>query len=343
MTRWSVVGLASRLDDFVLGPIDLDLPPGRPVAVLGRSGAGKTTLLRSVAGFVPTHAGRLLRDGSDVTDTPPERRAIGFVPQGLGLFPHLSVEENVRYPLDLRRRAGGRARARELLDRFGLRALAPRRPHRLSTGEAQKVALARALAAEPDLLLWDEPAHALDVEARDELVTVFREAGREEGLPLLLVTHDPSLAFALADRFAVLGRGQLLFCGDARELVDRPPDAFAARFAGFENLLAGERLDRLDGELGSWLRSRAGPEGIAFPAPPLDAVGGAWEAVVETVRAGPETTTVEVRVGRVRLRARAPPVAATELPAAGTTVRFTLDPQRLRPLGGPTAREVGRR
>ncbi len=344
MSRWSISGLASRLEGFTLGPIDLELPPGLPVAVLGRSGTGKTTLLRSVAGFVPTTGGRILRDGVDLVRFPPEERSVGYVPQGLGLFPHLSVEQNVRYPLDLRRvRRGTPERVRGLLRRFGLEALASRQPSRLSAGEAQKVALARALAADADLLLWDEPAHALDVEDRDELVRIFRELGREEGLGLLLVTHDPVLAFALAERFVVLSDGRVRFSGDARELIDRPPDSFSARFAGYENLYSRPRLEELGGGLAAWLLARSGPEGVAFPAPLLGRTDGlpGWEAEVEASRPGPEGTSVELSAGGLRLRARRSGLPEGNELRVGARVRFALDATSLRPLGGVPAERTG--
>ncbi|MGB6500649.1 MAG: ATP-binding cassette domain-containing protein, partial [Thermoplasmata archaeon] len=117
MSGWVVESLESDLGEFHLGPIDLDLPAGRAVAVLGRSGAGKTTFLRTLAGFLSCDRGRILRDGADVTDWLPERRGLGYVPQGLGLFPHRTVERNVRYALELRERADARSRTRALLER----------------------------------------------------------------------------------------------------------------------------------------------------------------------------------------------------------------------------------
>lgn len=336
MTHWTLRGLASSLEGFRLGPVDLEVGGGRAVAVVGRSGSGKTTLLRTVAGFLPCDAGTIVRDGHELTHLPPEERSIGYVPQGFGLFPHRTVEENVRYPLRLRGRADQRERTRGLLRRFGLNALADRRASEISSGESQKVALARAIASEPQLLLWDEPAHALDVEARGELVDGFREMEREEGIPLLLVTHDPTLAFTLADRFVLLGAGRVLLAGDARELVDRPPDSFTARFAGFDNVLGRAELSGARSALASWLLERCGPEGVAFASPFLGPVGGTgrWEAEVRAVRPSADGLSVELNVGGLAVRARTPWRTSTIGASLGATVRFDLAPHELRPLGG---------
>ena len=120
MTSWTVAQLGARQETFELGPVDLDLGPGAVVAVLGRSGAGKTTLLRTLAGFLRARSGTIVRDGTDVTHAPPERRGLGYVPQGLGLLPHRTAQGNVSYPLEVRGRLDARARSLELLERFGL-------------------------------------------------------------------------------------------------------------------------------------------------------------------------------------------------------------------------------
>ena len=335
MSRWSIRGLGAKLERFDLGPIDLELDSGEAVAVVGRSGAGKTTLLRTIAGLLPATGGEVRRDGVDLAATPPERRGIGYVPQGFGLLPFRTVRENVAYPLRLRGRPDAGTRADALLERFGLRALAHRRPPSLSAGEAQKVALARALASEPRLLLWDEPAHALDVEARDELAAVFREVSHRDGVPLLVVTHDPTLAFSLADRFLLLGRGRVLLAGDARTLVDRPPDAFTARFAGYENVCLRSELAAAPGTFASWLREGCGSEGVAFPSPFLGPAGGLgrWTAEVRSVRPDPDGISVELSVEGLPVRARTPWRTAVAGIAVGARVKFDLAPQELRPLG----------
>jgi ABC-type sulfate/molybdate transport systems ATPase subunit len=337
MTSWSVERLESRLDSFHLGPIDLTLSPGRVVAVLGPSGAGKTTLLRTLAGFLPAQGGRLLRDGADFTDRPPEARRLGYVPQGLGLFAHRTVERNVSYPLEVRGRTDALVRSRELLARFDLTGLAQRRPARLSGGEAERVALARALAAEPELVLWDEPWQALDVEARYELGRVFEELRVTEQVPVVVVTHDPALAFSVADTFLVLRDGRVELLGDATTLLAHPADAFTARFVGFENVYNEPTLAAgASGSLAAWLVPRAGPEGVAFPRPVVRsdaAASGAWEGVVRSVHPTPEGLRLSVRSGDLTVALRLEPVSGTPLPAAGTPVRFDVEEKTVHALG----------
>ena len=335
MTDWSVEGLESDLDRFHLGPVDLALAAGRVTAVVGPSGAGKTTLLRTIAGFVPAREGRILRGGVDLTVAAPEQRRLGYVPQGLGLFAHRTVERNVSYPYEMRGRLDWRKRTRVLLERFGLVPLADRRPARLSGGEQQRVALARALAAEPELVLWDEPWQALDVEARHELGLVFEELREDGGIPVVVVTHDPGLAFSVADSFLELERGAVRRIGDAPTLLRDPKDAFTARFVGFENVydraaLAGAPA----GSLAAWLATESGPAGVAFARPAL-AVGaaGAWRAVVRGIHPTPEGVAVAADATGLRVALRLPPPFSTAIPSLGETVSFDLPAESLRRLG----------
>jgi len=336
VSAWAVEGLESRIDGFRLGPIDLELRPGHAVAVLGSSGAGKTTLLRTLAGFVPAVAGRVVRDGLDLTDRPPEDRALGYVPQGLGLFPHRTVERNVTYPLELRGITDALDRTRPLLERFRLTSVAKRYPSRLSGGEAERTAIARALAAEPELLLWDEPWQALDVEARFELGRVFEELRETAEVPVVVVTHDPALAFSVADSFLVLRAGKVGLLGDATTLLENPSDAFTARFVGFENVYdIGSLESGAAGSFTSWLRERAGPEGVAFGRPLLGAPAaraGRWEGLVRTARPTPDGFAVTVQVDALSVALRVPTPLAVPLPTARTKVRFDVEEKNLHPL-----------
>ena len=206
------------------------------VALVGPSGAGKTSVLRAIAGLLRPERGRIALEDETWLDTasrvdlPPERRRVGLVFQEYALFPHLSVRANVAF--------GGRDRVDELLERFGIAALADARPGAISGGERQRVALARALARDPGVLLLDEPLSALDAHTRRRVRGELREVLGELGLPTLIVTHDFEDATSLADRIGVLVDGRLLQVGSPSELVASPADAFVAGFTG-ANLLRG--------------------------------------------------------------------------------------------------------
>lgn len=226
--------IAARLRTFVL---ELALEVGaETVALVGPSGAGKTTVLRAVAGLTRPDAGRITLgervwfDSARRLDRPPEQRSVGYVFQDYALFPHLSVERNVAF--------GGKARARELLERLGIEHLARARPAELSGGERQRVGLARALARGPAVLLLDEPLAALDAHTRAAVRLELSAVLREVRLPTLLVTHDFEDAAVLADRVGVVLDGRVLQLGTAAELVAAPASAFVASLTG-GNLLHG--------------------------------------------------------------------------------------------------------
>ncbi|HEU0303519.1 MAG TPA: ABC transporter ATP-binding protein [Gaiellaceae bacterium] len=217
--------------------VALELAVGREtVALVGPSGAGKTTVLRAISGLTRPERGRIELDGAVLfdsaagVDVPPERRRVGFVFQDYALFPHMTVEQNVRY--------AGRDRAGELLDRLGIAHLAHARPGSLSGGERQRVGLARALARDPEVLLLDEPLSALDAHTRMTVRAELRELLEGFGLPALLVTHDYEDAAALATRIGVLVEGRLLQLGTPAELIAAPADPFVASFTG-GNLMRG--------------------------------------------------------------------------------------------------------
>ena len=344
MTTWRVEGVESRLDGFRLGPIDLELGPGRAVAVLGTSGAGKTTLLRTLAGFLPVRSGRILRDGVDITEWMPEERNLGYVPQGLGLFAHRTVEGNVRFPLEVRGRLDAATRTQELLERFRLTALRRRYPARLSGGEMQRVALARALAAEPELIVWDEPWQALDVLARYDLGLILHELRETYRVPSVIVTHDPGLAFAVADSFVVLHAGRVRTQCDAATLIRAPSDPFAARFVGFENVFDRATLEAgARAPLAAWLLERAGPEGVAFASPTLDPGASdspTWTGTVRSVRPTPHGLTIEVVADDLLVTVRLPAPVVSTLPGLGAPLAFTLDPAAVLALGAGGARHA---
>ncbi len=218
----------------VLRGVDLDVPTGTCLAVLGPSGAGKTTLLRVVAGLERPTAGHVEVDGTGLDGTPPDRRKLAVVFQDARLFPNMSVAENVGFPLKM---AGAdaderRRRAAEMLAEVGLVAFDGRRPRTLSGGEAQRVALARALVTEPRALLLDEPFAAVDPERRDDLRRLVNRLRRDHKLTTLLVTHDRDDAALLGDHVAVLLDGVIAQAGEVREVFDRPISPAVAEFVG---------------------------------------------------------------------------------------------------------------
>ncbi|MQS07826.1 ABC transporter ATP-binding protein, partial [Streptomyces alkaliphilus] len=230
--------------------VDLEVPEGRTVCVLGPSGSGKSTLLRVVAGLQRPDAGRVLLEGRDQARVPAHRRGVGLMFQDHQLFPQRDVLGNVLFGLRMRGtdRGAARARAEELLRLVGLPDAGGRAPASLSGGEQQRVALARALAPGPRILMLDEPLGQLDRDLRERLVMELRTLFRSLGTTVLAVTHDQGEAFAMADRVVVMNRGRVAQVGTPVEVWQRPASAFVARFLGFRNLVpveaVGERRAR---------------------------------------------------------------------------------------------------
>ncbi|SEC57474.1 putative spermidine/putrescine transport system ATP-binding protein [Streptomyces sp. 2231.1] len=228
-----------------LDGLDLTVRPGEFLALLGPSGCGKTTALRMLAGFEHPDSGAVLVDGEDVTRVPAHRRDAGMVFQSYSLFPHLDALDNVAFGLRMRkvRTAERRSRAAELLELVGLGDKGARYPHQLSGGQQQRIALARALALRPRVLLLDEPLSALDAKVRLTLREEIRRLQQELGITTLFVTHDQEEALSVADRVAVMRAGRLEQCAAPAELYGRPATAFVAEFVGTMSRLPGELRD----------------------------------------------------------------------------------------------------
>jgi iron(III) transport system ATP-binding protein len=244
----SLEGVRKRIDGRnVLEQIDLELPAGELMTILGSSGAGKTTLLRLIAGLEPLDDGTIRLDGRVVacpgSALPPEKRRIGYLAQEGALFPHLSVADNIAFGLKGARRAHARIVER-MLELVSLPVdYAKRHPHQLSGGEQQRVALARALAPNPSLVLLDEPFSSLDAGLRAEVREAVSSGLKQVGASAVLVTHDPSEAMSMGDRVAVLMHGQVAQCADPVSLYRRPVNPEVGRFVGQAILLEGTGRD----------------------------------------------------------------------------------------------------
>ncbi len=224
-----------------LDRLDLTVRRGEFFVLLGGSGSGKTTLLRAVGGFTRPAAGSITLDGADLARMPPHRRPVNTVFQSGALFPHLSVAANIGFGPRQRGMARGAVRARvaELLALVRLEGYGARRPHELSGGQQQRVALARGLAAEPSLLLLDEPLSALDRGLRAETAAELVRLQRRLGTTFIQVTHDQQEALTMADRIGVMRAGRMAQIGTPREIFDAPATRFVAEFMGVGNLWDG--------------------------------------------------------------------------------------------------------
>src|SRR5712672_974273 len=227
---------------MALQPLELKVYSGELLALLGPSGSGKTTLLQLICGLIEPTGGRLIIDGRDETDNPADKRDIGVVFQNYALFPHLTVRENVAFPLQMRK-----VPARELRDRVeatlimvGLSDFASRFPRELSGGQQQRVALARCFVYQPSLILMDESLSALDKKLRDSMRIEIKRLHRETGATIIFVTHDQEEALALADRICLINEGRIEQLGTPEEIYERPANIFVADFIGASNLLHGE-------------------------------------------------------------------------------------------------------
>jgi thiamine transport system ATP-binding protein len=227
--------------------VDLTVEDGRVLAVVGPSGCGKSTLLRAIAGLEPVAEGAVSWDGADLAGTPTHRRGFALMFQDGQLFDHLTVAGNIAYPQRLRgtsRRAAA-AHAADLLELVGLTDHRDRLPRTLSGGERQRVALARALAAEPRLLLLDEPLSALDAGLRTRLAADLRRILTAAGTTALMVTHDQAEAYAVADRLAVMRAGRVVQEGEVADVLAHPVDESTALFLGAPRVLEGAAALRL--------------------------------------------------------------------------------------------------
>ena len=229
----------------VVDQLSLDVYEGEFFALLGPSGCGKTTLLRLIAGFERPDAGHVLLEGVDLAPVPPYRRPVNMMFQSYALFPHLSVESNIAFGLkqDGLSRREIATRVADMLAMVRLEGLGRRKPHQLSGGQRQRVALARSLVKRPRILLLDEPMAALDKKLRDDMQFELIALQRTLNLTFIIVTHDQSVAMAVADRIAVMDRGRLAQVAPAAEVYEHPRSRWVADFVGDVNLFPGRLGD----------------------------------------------------------------------------------------------------
>ncbi|WP_206996970.1 ABC transporter ATP-binding protein [Trinickia mobilis] len=241
--------VSKRFGKFVaVDDVSLDVFRGDFLTLLGPSGSGKTTLLMMIAGFATPTSGDIFSGGENITSVPPEHRNFGMVLQGYALFPHLSVFDNVAFPLKVRGRSRSEIqdKVKRVLDMVQLTQLSARMPRELSGGQQQRVAIARALAFEPDLLLLDEPLSALDKKLRAEVQQELRDLHKRLGTTFICVTHDQDEALSLSDRIAIMRDGRLQQVGSPKELYDAPRSRFVADFLGRSNFLDADVVETLD-------------------------------------------------------------------------------------------------
>jgi sulfate/thiosulfate transport system ATP-binding protein len=241
--RIDIDSVSKEFGEFTaLKDVTLEVPKGSLTALLGPSGSGKSTLLRIIAGLETPDQGAIRIDGNDVTPARPQDRGIGFVFQHYAAFAHMSVRENVAFGLRIRKRPKDEVRERvdELLSLVGLTAWSEQRPGQLSGGQRQRMALARALAVDPRVLLLDEPFGALDANVRAELRRWLRRLHDEQGVTTVLVTHDQEEAMEVSDRIAVMNEGQIEQVGSPREVYDKPATDFVMGFLGPVSRIGGK-------------------------------------------------------------------------------------------------------
>ena len=279
-----------------LSEVSLEVPSGALLALLGPSGSGKTTLLRIIAGLEPPDAGAVRYHDEDVTHAPVTERNVGFVFQHYALFRHLSVFENVAFALRVRGvpRARVRERVRELLRLVQLEGLERSLPSQLSGGQRQRIALARALAAEPKVLLLDEPFGALDAKVRQELRQWLRRLHDELHVTSVFVTHDQEEAFEVADRVVIMNHGRIEQTGTPEEIFENPANPFVMDFLGNVNVFHGSVQNG---------RARLGNLEVAYPDYPHDESRAATAFIrsheLEIVRARNGRPSLEAKVTHI--------------------------------------------
>ncbi len=315
--------------------ISLYVDDGTFVCLLGPSGCGKTTLLRMIAGLEDPTSGEIRLQGERLNDTPAHKRNLGMVFQSLALFPHLSIGENIAYPLKIRgiSRADREARVRELLDMVQLPGIENRAITQLSGGQRQRVAIARALAVSPQLFLLDEPLSALDAKLREAMQIELRQLQQRLGITTIVVTHDQREAMSMSDQIVVMSNGKVEQMATPIEAYKRPASPFVADFLGQANLIkvqsaegnaefSGGRIAGLNVPSGAESLISIRPEDIVVTSQK----SGPLEANIVFIREMGSTIEIHMDAGTERIIALAPPKSHCDL-RVGEKVSLTLPPE----------------
>jgi putative spermidine/putrescine transport system ATP-binding protein len=339
----------------VVRALDLDIRRGEFLSLLGPSGSGKTTTLMMLAGFESPTAGEILLDGAPITRTPPHRRGFGMVFQHYALFPHMTVAQNVAYPLTVRKHAAAEVtrRVERALAMVRLQGLGERRPQQLSGGQQQRVALARALVFEPPLVLMDEPLGALDKQLREHMQIELKELHRQLGVTFVYVTHDQAEALTMSDRVAVFADGTVQQLDTVDRLYETPANRFVAGFVGDATHLDGVVAAIDSGEatlrwgsgtalrglnvngsaVGAGVRATIRPERIVLLAADASAASAGNTLVAhiaDTLYHG-DHLRLRCRIdGQASAATVKLPLSSPTLPAAGQPVRLHFPPAHLR-------------
>ncbi|ASJ15744.1 molybdenum ABC transporter ATP-binding protein [Thermococcus chitonophagus] len=311
-----VEGVNKDWKEFKLRDVTFDVKEKEHFIILGPSGAGKTVLLEIIAGIIEPDKGKIYLNGEDITDYPPEKRGLAYIPQNYALFPNMTVYDNIAFGLKIRKtpKAEVEKKVREIAEVLGIKHLLHRKPKTLSGGEQQRVAIARALVIEPELILMDEPFANLDVQTRSKLIREMKRWRRELGFTALHVTHSFEEAVSLGDRVGVMLSGRLVQVGEVSEVFSRPKSEEVARFLGFENIIEGEAKGRflevggirieLPREAQGRVRIGVRPEDIILSLSPIrSSARNEFKGSVESIEDLGALVRVTVNVQGVRLRA----------------------------------------
>ena len=309
-------GISKDWKEFHLREVTFEVKEGEHFIILGPSGAGKTVLLEIIAGVIEPDAGRVYLGGRDVTDLPPEKRGLAYVPQNYALFPNMSVYDNIAFGLKVRKvpKPEIERKVREISEVLRIEHLLNRKPRTLSGGEQQRVALARALVVEPPLILLDEPFANLDVQTRAKLLTEMKRWKRELGFTALHVTHSFEEAISLGDRVGVMLDGKLVQVGRVRDVFSKPVSEEVARFLGFENIIEGIAEGRrlkvngieieLPVEAKGKVRVGLRPEDIIISTEPIrSSARNEFRATVESIEELGPLVRVHLSLGDITLTA----------------------------------------